>query len=103
MAIEKIQTELNNTEIITNGVETPSVVENIPQVERTENEQSSLERSSSTDPLTNSLRKAELDGKIGYDSKEIKKKVLSNISPYDADSWSTLMTNKIQGEEIKSL
>ncbi|MDY0097246.1 MAG: hypothetical protein RBS01_02765 [Candidatus Dojkabacteria bacterium] len=103
MAIEQIEPKLNSTEIFTNGAETPSSVENIPAVESVESNQSSLERGSGIDPLTNTLKKAELDGRIGYDSKEVKKKILSNISPYDADSWSTLMTNKVQGEEINSL
>ena len=103
MAIEQIEPKLNSTEIFTNGAETPSLVENIPAVNRTESEQSSLERNSNQDPLTNSLRKAEIEGKIGYDSKEVKRKVLSSISPYDADSWSTLLESKEQGKEINSL
>ena len=103
MAIEQIEPKLNSTEIFTNGAETPSLVENIPAVNRTESEQSSLERNPSTDPLTNTLRKAELEGKIGYDSKEVKRKVLSTISPSEAESWSTLIESKVQGEEIASL
>ena len=103
MAIEQIEPKLNSTEIFTNGAETPSSVENIPAVESVESNQSSLERGSGVDPLAKPLRKAELDGKIGYDSKEVKRKVLSSISPYDADSWSTLLESKEQGKEINSL
>ncbi len=103
MAIEQIEPKLNSTETFNNGVESPSFVENIPTVDRTEDQISSLERGSSADPLTNTLRKAELDGKIGYDSKEVRKKVLSSISPSEAESWSTLLQSKVQGEEIQSL
>ena len=103
MAIEQREPKLNGTEVFTNGAETPSFVENIPTVDRAENGQSSLERSSNEDTLSGSLRKSELDGKIGYDSNEIKNKVLSSISPTQAESWSTLIVSKVQGEEIKSL
>ncbi len=103
MAIEQIEPKLNSTEVLANGVSTPSFVENVPVVDRVENNQSSLESSSSTDSLTNTLRKAELEGKIEYDSKEVKKKILSSISPSEAESWSTLIQSKVQGEEIKSL
>ena len=102
MAIEKIETKLNSPEIYTNGVETPVVVENIPVSEQATDLATGPQKDPKEEALKKSLTDAVLKGKVGYDSPEIKRKVLTS-SATEAQSWNSIMGNKVQREEIQNL
>lgn len=79
-----------------------SGIENALPVSSPEVPQSSDQNSNKVDtPLDQAIRKAEQEGKIGYDSPIVKKRVneIKNISPYEGHSWAEVIENKTQGLE----
>ena len=90
-------------ELYRTGVETPIFVEDLPAGEERRNTETQPSPDLKEEELRRTLNDAVRDGKVGYDSPEVKEKVISNISPSQAESWDSALKSKVQGAEISSL
>lgn len=99
MAIEIKDPQLNiNPEIYTTGGETP-VVETLPPVTQVEVVKGLSPAESQRVALDPSLDEVISDGKVGFDSPEVKAEVSTAI----ASVWNKRIAEKVQGGEIEQL
>lgn len=100
MAAEKVQQEKLNGGTQINGLEAGSSIESlesIPAVESNQDINNPHAQDSKKKKADRALSKAVEEGKVGYDSQEVKKRIEGNLSPKDAELWYSLINSKPQG------
>jgi hypothetical protein len=100
MAVEIKQEKINVEPQVINGLETSPKIEsfgNIPQVESNQNVGIPQSIDPNKEQADRALSKAVQEGKVGYDSPEVKRRIESNLFPENAESWYSLINSKQQG------
>mgnify|MGYP001113940065 CR=1 FL=1 len=101
MAAEKVtQEKLLNKQTQINGLEAGLSIESlesIPAVESNQDNNTPSVQDSRKEKVDRALRKAVEEGRVGYDSQKVKKRIEGNLSPKDAGSWGALIEGKQQG------